>query len=241
MASEPVNTLIQTKYAEQLEADLARNQSEQATLTARLAQLQSEEKWLAATLQSMPPAGPDPASAQGSTEPVGVASTGGAEAAAVPQPRVGKKAGGSAAVKKTAARKTTAKKTTAAAKKAVAAKKANPAKKSAPAKKAVPAAKGAKAAGPTLGQLLADMLSGQPGEPKKVSEIRTELEAAHPERAKSDPIVRSALDKLASKGVLDKNTQQGTVFYTWPTPENVPAPAADVPVQENAEAVPAGA
>ncbi|MFE8940970.1 hypothetical protein ACFYNX_26235 [Streptomyces sp. NPDC007872] len=223
MASEPVNTLIQTKYAEQLEADLARNQSEQAALTARLAQLRSEEKWLAATLQSMPSVGPDPASAQDSAEPAGIASAGGAEAAAVPQPRVRKKA---------AARKLTAKKTTAAPKKAVAAKKATPAKKSAPAKKA---------AGPTLGQLLADMLSGQPGEPKKVSEIRIELEAAHPERAKSDPIVRSALDKLASKGVLDKSTQQGTVFYTWPTPENVSAPVADVPVQENAEAVPAGA
>ncbi|MFD8984224.1 hypothetical protein [Streptomyces sp. NPDC059564] len=232
MANEPVNTPIQTKYAEQLAADLAANQAEQATLTERLTQLQREEKWLTAALDSMPPAGAEPASPQGLAEPVSATpqADSGVEAAAVPQPRAGKKTDGAAPVKKAAVRKTTAKKASAA-----------PAKKTAPQKEVAAAKETAKAAEPTLGRLLASLLSQQPGEPKKVSEIRTELEGTHPERAKSDPVVRSALEKLAAKGVLEKSAQQGTVFYTWPMPEKAPAPAAAVTAQEPAEAVPAGA
>ncbi|WP_327309736.1 hypothetical protein OG730_41415 (plasmid) [Streptomyces sp. NBC_01298] len=236
MASEPVNTPIQSKYAEQLAADLASNQAEQATLTARLSQLHAEEKWLTAAMESMPPVGDAPAPTGADLVAAAPVAVGVAEAA-VPKPRANKKADGAGPAKKTAAKKTAE----APAKKTAAAKKA-PAKKTAAAKNAaatVPAVEEAvKPSEPTLGQLLSDVLSLQPGEPKKVTEIRTELEAAHPERAKSDPVVRAALEKLATKGVLEKSNQQGTVFYTWP---KASAPAAEVPAQENAEAVPAGA
>lgn len=234
MANEPVNTPIHTKYAEQLAADLAANQAEQGTLTERLTQLQTEEKWLTATLDSMPPAGTELASPHGLAEPVSATppADSGVEEAAVPRPRAGKKTDGTAPVKKAAVRRTTVKKASAAP-----AKNAAAAKKSAPQKEVAAATETTKAAEPTLGQLLASLLSLQPGEPKKVSEIRKELEGAHPERAKSDPVVRSALEKLAAKGVLEKSAQQGTVFYTWPMPEK----AAEATDQESVEAVPAGA
>ncbi|MFE2850209.1 hypothetical protein ACFXJO_03650 [Streptomyces lavendulae] len=234
MASEPVNTPIQSKYAEQLAADLATNQAEQAMLTARLSQLQAEEKWLTAAMESMPPVGDAPAP-KGAELVAAVPVADGVAEAAVPKPRANKKADGAGPAKKDAA---------APAKKTAASKK-TPAKKTVAAKKAaatVPAVEEAvKPSGPTLGQLLSDLLSLQPGEPQKVSEIRTELEKAHPERAKSDPVVRSALESLVKKGVLEKSTQQGTVFYTWPVPEKAPAAVAEVTAQENAEAVAAGA
>lgn len=228
MANEPANTLIQTKYADQMAADLAANKAEQTKLTTRLAQLQMEEEWFTATLESMPRVGAEPLSAQVLAEPVSPAPPVGdaAEEAAVPQPRAGKNTDSTAAVEKAAAAPV---------------RKAQATQKTAPRKKAAGAKETAKAAGPTLGQLLSDLLSLQPGEPQKVSEIRTELEKAHPERAKSDPVVRSALESLAKKGVLEKNTQQGTVFYTWPVPEKAPAAVAEVTAQENAEAVAAGA
>ncbi|MFE4304845.1 hypothetical protein ACFRR6_02015 [Streptomyces sp. NPDC056891] len=236
MASEPVNTPIQSKYAEQLAADLATNQAEQATLTARLSQLQAEEKWLTSAMESMPPAGDAPAPTSAELVAASPVADGVAEAA-VPKPRARKQAIGAGPAKTASAKKTSA----APAKKTAAAKK-TPAKKTAAAKKApatVPAVEETvKPSEPTLGQLLSEMLSLQPGEPKKVTEIRTELEAAHPERAKSDPVVRAALEKLAAKGVLEKSNQQGTVFYTWP---KASAPVAEVPAQGNAEAVPAGA
>jgi hypothetical protein len=186
----------------------------------------------------MPPAGAELAFPHGLAEPVSATppADSGVEEAAVPQPRAGEKTDGTAPVEKAAVRRTTVKKASAAP-----AKKAAVAKKTAPQKEVAAAKETGKAVEPTLGQLLASLLSLQPGEPKKVSEIRGELEGAHPERAKSDPVVRGALEKLAAKGVLEKSAQQGTVFYTWPLPEKAAAPAAEVTAQEPAEAVPAGA
>ncbi|MFF5785766.1 hypothetical protein ACFY8P_12480 [Streptomyces sp. NPDC012693] len=270
MANEPVNTSIQNKYAEQLAADLASNQAEQATLTVRLTQLQEEEKWLTATLESLPTA------VEGETaavvEPVGATApvAAGTEAAAVPQPRA-EKTEGTASVKKapskkaTAARRATTKAPAAkkaSAGKAPAAEKALPTDKAAveatqvakkaPAgkapvakktavKKATPTAeKTVKSAGPTLGELLKELLARQPGEPKKVSEIGSELKAAHPGRTTSDQVVRNTLERLVVKDGLEKDTRQGVVLYTWPTPEAHAPAAAQVRDGEPAEAAPAG-
>ncbi|MEU9298202.1 hypothetical protein [Streptomyces sp. NPDC048266] len=277
MANEPVNTSIQNKYAEQLAADLASNQAEQATLTVRLSQLQEEEKWLTKTLESLPTAVEGETAADvesaGSTAPVAA----GTEAAAVPQPRA-EKTGGTASVKKTPAKKATAAKRATtkapASKKAPVTKKA-PAAKEAPAEKAPAAEKAAveetqgakkaasgkaptarktavkkataasakktvKSVGPTLGELLKELLAQQPGEPKKVSEIGSELKAAHPERTTSDQVVRNTLERLVVKDGLEKDTRQGVVLYTWPTPESHAPAAAQVRDGEPAEAATAG-
>ncbi|SEE23019.1 hypothetical protein [Streptomyces sp. TLI_105] len=253
MAEEPVNTSIQSKYAEQLAADLAANQAEQATLTVRLGRLQEEEKWLAATLESLPAAaGGEPAAA---AEPVDgtVAADAGAEAAAVPQPRA-EKTPGASSVKKAPAKKTTRAKR--AAKKAPVAKKAPagkapavegavvakkavagkaPTAKKTGVKKATTAKQTVKPTAPTLGELLKELLARQPGEPKKVSEISAELKADHPERATSDQVVRNTLERLVAKDELEKDTRQGLTLYTWPTahaPASTTAAVAEQPKEE---------
>ncbi|MFI8392302.1 hypothetical protein [Streptomyces sp. NPDC085540] len=246
MANEPVNTPIQTEYAEHLAAALAANQAEQATLSTRLGKLQGEEKWLAAALADTPSvvgAEPTPVPAPvpvpvlvrpaSSTPPV----RDGADAAAVPLPRAEKVAAGAAAVKKaTAAKKPAAKKT--ATKTAVAspAKKTATAKKAAVKKTAVAGAGKTAQASPTLGRLLSDILSKQPGEPKKVSEIQSELEEAHPERATSVQTIRNALQRLVEKNGLERDNRQGVVLYTWPAPEATTVSAAEVKGEEPAPA-----
>ncbi|MER5967761.1 hypothetical protein [Streptomyces sp. NPDC002057] len=252
MANEPVNPSIQTKYAEQLAADLATNQSQQAELSVRLSQLQEEEKWLITTLQSLPTVGGGkPVS---NTVPAGA----GAPETAVPQPRAAKPASTAAPAKRTPARKAT--KAKPAAKKApvvetsakeapapvapvaqpVAVEKAPAAKKTAVRKTAAAATKkNVKSTGPTLGELLKVLLSQQPGEPKKVSEISTELKAAHPERATSDQVVRNTLERLVAKDGLDKDTRQGIALYSWPTPQTaaVTAQVKEEPAEVAASAV----
>ncbi|MFD3728865.1 hypothetical protein [Streptomyces sp. NPDC058671] len=212
MPDEPVSTSIQTKYAEQLAADLATNQSEQATLIVRLNRLKEEEKWLATTLESLP-------SSSGEPTGEGVAADAGTGDVAVPQPRV-RETTVADVLKKAPPRKTTAAK--------------RPAKKAAAAKSAAqkpvvrqttPAAKKAvKPTGPTLGELLKGLLALQPGEPKKVSEISAELKTAHPERATSEQTVRNTLERLVKDG-LEKDTRQGLVLYTWPAAETTASAA----------------
>ncbi|WP_225804176.1 hypothetical protein [Streptomyces sp. NK15101] len=265
MAEEPVDTSIQSKYAEQLAADLAANQAEQATLAVRLSRLREEEKWLATTLESLPGVvGGEPAAVAG---PVGdtVASGDGAQEAAVPQPRT-EKAADTASVKEAPAKKTAvakraakkapvtkkapggkapavegaavAKKT--AVKKTAAGKamagKASAAKETAvkktAAKKTTTAQNTVKPTGPTLGELLKELLARQPGEPKKVSEISAELKAVHPERATSDQVVRNTLERLVVKDGLEKDTRQGLVLYTWPTAQTPAASSTAVAAAE---------
>ncbi|MFI1717617.1 hypothetical protein [Streptomyces litmocidini] len=275
MADEPDNTSIQAKYAEQLAADLAANQAEQATLTVRLSRLKEEEKWLAVTLESLPTSAEGEPTA--AAEPVGatvaaaaepasgtVAAATGAEEAVVPQPRA-EKTGGAASVKKAPAKKTTrakpaAKKApvrrtstaekTPAAEKAVAAEKSvtrkAPAAKKTTAKKTVArkttaADKAVKPTGPTLGELLRELLVRQPGAPKKVSEISAELKAGHPERATSDQVVRNTLERLVARDGLEKDTRQGIVLYTWPAAQTSAAVAERSKREEPAEAALAGA
>ncbi|MFF4393953.1 hypothetical protein ACFY0G_45805 [Streptomyces sp. NPDC001552] len=248
MANKPVNTPIQTEYAEHLAAALAANQAEQATLSTRLGKLQAEEKWLAAALADTPSVvsaeptltpvpTPVPVSVPvrpaSSTPPV----PDGADAAAVPLPRAEKLADAAASAKKApAARKRAAKKATAKTAAATPPEKTAAAKKAAVKKTAVAGAEKTVEAGPTLGRLLSDILSKQPGEPKKVSEIQSELEEAHPERATSVQTIRNALQRLVAKNGLERDNRQGVVLYTWPVPEAAPAPAAEVKGEEPAPA-----
>ncbi|MET9110526.1 hypothetical protein [Streptomyces zhihengii] len=239
MANEPVGTSIQTQYTDHLAAALAANQAEQAALTARLNKLQADEKWLAAALADTPQgtgAEPtlslEPARPALSTPP----SVEGTDEAAVPLPRTEKTAVSAAGAKKaTPATKNPAAKKTAARAGAAPARKAA-AKKPAARKTAAAGAGKAAKAEPTLGQLLSAILSKQPGEPKKVSEIQSELEATHPKRATSVQTVRNALQKLVEKEEFERASQQGTVFYTWPVSETAPALAGETKTEAPAPA-----
>lgn len=233
MANEPVSTPIHNEYTTHLAAALAANQAEQAILTERLNKLQGDEKWLAAALADTPQhvgaepvLSPEPVQPAHSTPPV----ADGPEAAAVPLPRTGKTTGGAAPAKKAAASsKGTAKPAATPAKKTAA-------KKAAAKKTAAAAAGKPETTEPTLGQLLGALLSKQPGEPKKVSEIQSELEAAHPERATSVQTIRNALQQLVKKEKLERDSRQGTVFYTSPVPEANPAPSNESKAEEPAPA-----
>ncbi len=238
MAKEPINTPIQTEYTEHLAAALAANQAEQATLTARLNKLQGEEKWLAAALADTPRAAgaeppPGPAQPASSTPPVGE----GTYAAAVPLPRMEKPADGAAPAKKaTAAKRASAKKTTVRRTAETPATKTATVKTTAAKKTATAGAKETAQSEPTLGKLLSEILSKLPGEPKKVSEIQSELEAAHPDRATSVQTIRNALQRLVEKDRLERDNRQGMVLYTWPVPEATPPPADEPKAEEPAPA-----
>ncbi|MEU9420178.1 hypothetical protein [Streptomyces sp. NPDC048272] len=238
MANEPVSTPIQNEYTNHLAAALAANQSEQAVLTGRLNKLQGDEKWLAAALADTPQdVGAEPVLSPAPVQPAAspLPTVDGPDAAAVPLPRAEKPADGAAPAKKaTAAKTATAKK--AAVKPAAAPAKKTTAKKAATKKTAAAVAEETAKAEPTLGKLLGAILSQQPGEPKKVSEIQSELEAAHPERATSVQTIRNALQRLVEKDELERVSQQGTVFYTWPVPEAAPAPADETKAEEPAPA-----
>ncbi|MFI5868252.1 hypothetical protein [Streptomyces sp. NPDC051546] len=225
MANEPVSTPTQSKYTGHLAAALAANQAEQAILSDRLSKLQGEEKWLAAALADSPQdadAEPAPAPVQTTrhTPPAGEDT----DTAAVPPPRAGKTSASTVPAKKTATPGKTAAKKTTAKTGATPAKKNRAAKQTAATKTEAGEAQHPARTGPTLGQLLSAILSEQPGEPKKVSEIQSEFQAAHPEREPSVQTLRNALQSLVKKEELEKVSQQGTVFYTWPVHEITPAP-----------------
>ncbi|MFD6891150.1 hypothetical protein [Streptomyces sp. NPDC059957] len=226
MANEPVSTPTQSKYTDHLAAALAANQAEQAILTDRLSKLQGEEKWLAAALaDTAQDADPAPAPAPAQTTRRTPPADEGTDTAAVPPPRAGKATASAVpATKTTTSGKTAAKKATAKTG-ATPAKRNRTAKQTAATKTPAGEAQPPATAGPTLGRLLSAILSKQPGEPKKVSEIQSEFQAAHPERETSVQTLRNALQSLVKKEELEKVSQQGTVFYTWPVHEITPAPA----------------
>ena len=99
------------------------------------------------------------------------------------------------------------------------------AEKAAPATEKPAAPKAAKVVEPPLRELVLALLTGA-AEPRMVSEVSTELTAAHPSRSTSTQVVRNTLEGLAKKGLIEKDNKQGSVMYT------APRPAADRPVPE---------
>ncbi|MGW7342342.1 hypothetical protein [Streptomyces sp. NPDC054854] len=109
------------------------------------------------------------------------------------------------------------------------------AEKSTPVAKKAPSATPGKVAEPPLRELVLALLAGA-AEPRMVSEVSTELTAAHPSRSTSTQVVRNTLEGLAKKGLIEKDNKQGSVMYTAPRPAvDGPAPVAP------AEAKPAAA
>ncbi|WUH78494.1 hypothetical protein OG389_00440 [Streptomyces sp. NBC_00435] len=60
----------------------------------------------------------------------------------------------------------------------------------------------------------------------------------HPKRSTSVQTIRNVLQRLVEKDKLERVSQQGSVFYTWPVPvsEAAPAPVDEAKAQEPAPA-----
>ncbi|MFE5488297.1 hypothetical protein [Streptomyces sp. NPDC056527] len=230
---------IQIAYAERFAEDIEKNRSEQediarqlAELQARLDQLRTDEKWLTEMLGTVPPAAdstPETTEVTPVPAPVEAPLTEPAPDVVVPQPRqekattkpARKSASKNPVVKKPVVKKAAVKKPVA---KKTVAKQATPKKATAP---QAPVAK--KTDEPPLRNLIEGILTKHAGEPRLVSEIRTELVETYPERTTSIQVVRNNLESMTKKGIVEKGTQQGSVMYSKPA-------RAETPDEETAKA-----
>ncbi|MCZ4603686.1 hypothetical protein O3S80_07840 [Streptomyces sp. Lzd4kr] len=192
-------TELTSQYLAQVTGDLERNTKEQERISAEIASLQGE---LAAVqhdhtvLMNVQQALGVP---HGPAQPAAEA-----ESAAVPSPRQKTDAtrGGKKARKSTAAPK-----------------------KAAPRKPVAKAADAAKAAQPTLVELIRRHLL-ELEEPRSAAEISAALGQAHPERQFADKVVRVTLEGLVAKSQAERTKQGRSVFYTAPKPAEAPAAEA---------------
>ncbi|MGW0994611.1 BlaI/MecI/CopY family transcriptional regulator [Streptomyces sp. NPDC002523] len=196
-------TELASHYISQVASDLDRNVKEQERITAELTELQEQ----LATLQR------DHAVLVSMQQALGVGSPGAEPASvaggAVPAPR-----------KKTRTETETPrpeKKATARQPKAG----KQPAKKNAGKKGAT------KATQPTLVHLIHLHLTEQK-EPRSAAEVAEALSVAHPDRTIATTVVRTGLETLVAKSLVQRTRQGRSVFYTAThTPVPTPSPAAD--------------
>ena len=217
-------TGLSSQYAAQVTSDLERNVKEQERISTDIAALQQE----LASLQTDHSVLVNVQQALGITSaPVQRAAT--PEATTVPAPRE-KTSTEPGAGKRARAKKTTDAPATD--NKPAAAKSApKPAAKSAPktAAKSAPKTAGkaetAKAALPTLVELIRRHLSEQ-SEPRSAAEVTTALDQAHPERGIKTTVVRTTLENLVARTQAHRTKQGSSVYYTAPTEQDT-APKTD--------------
>ncbi|WP_255947237.1 hypothetical protein [Streptomyces odontomachi] len=70
-----------------------------------------------------------------------------------------------------------------------------------------------RAGGPTLREVVSQLLSGH-HEPRSAAEVTSALAQSHPERKVSPTVVRNTLEALVAKGQAHRSKQQNSVFYT---------------------------
>ncbi|MGV9567740.1 hypothetical protein [Streptomyces sp. NPDC003480] len=199
-------TELTSQYAAQVTSDLERNAKEQERISAEITALQEQLAALqhdhSVLMQVQQVLGLSPAPVQ---------PTAGSDGAAVPTPR-----------KKASAEPGTGKRTRA--KKAAGTQGATTGKKSA-AKKPTSKAAAAKAAQPTLVELVRSHLTEQ-SEPRSAAEVASALGQAHPERGIKITVVRTTLEGLVAKNQAQRTKQGASVFYTAPgTAEQTATPA----------------
>ncbi|MFG2276086.1 hypothetical protein ACGFNY_40795 [Streptomyces chartreusis] len=198
-------TELTSQYVAQVTGDLERNVKEQERLSAEIASLREQ----LAAVQHDHTVLVNVQQALGVTEaPVQPAPE--AESAAVPSPR--QKTGAARGRKK-------AGKSTGAPKKAT------------PKKPVAKSAEAAKAAQPTLVELIRRHLVGLE-EPRSAAEISAALGQAHPERQFADKVVRVTLEGLVAKSQAERTKQGRSVFYTAPKPADASA-AEEQPAVEH--------
>ncbi|WP_328508333.1 BlaI/MecI/CopY family transcriptional regulator [Streptomyces mirabilis] len=100
---------------------------------------------------------------------------------------------------------------------------------------AAPKATAAKAAQPTLVELIRRHLAEQ-SEPRSAAEIATALDQAHPDRTVKTTVVRTTLENLVAKSHAQRTKQGTSVYYTatnTPEPTIPAASAADAQPKTN--------
>ncbi|MGW1616202.1 hypothetical protein ACWCQZ_43480 [Streptomyces sp. NPDC002285] len=189
-------TELTSQYLAQVAGDLERNVKEQERITAEIASLQEQ---LAAVqhdhtvlVNVQQALGATQAPAQPPAE---------AESAAVPSPR--QKTGAARGGKRKARKSTAAP------------------QKAAPKKPVAKPTDAAKAAQPTLVELIRRHLL-ELKEPRSAAEISAALGQAHPERQFADKVVRVTLEGLVAKSQAERTKQGRSVFYTAPKPAVAP-------------------
>ncbi|MGW1042009.1 hypothetical protein [Streptomyces sp. NPDC002547] len=232
-------TGLSSQYAAQVTSDLERNVKEQeristdiAALQQELASLQSDHSVLVNVQQAL---GITSAPAQSAATP---------EATTVPAPREktsaepstgkrarAKKTDAPATDKKPAAQKTASK--TAPKTAAKSAPKAVGKTEAKTGSKAAGKAETAKAALPTLVELIRQHLSEQ-SEPRSAAEVSTALDQAHPERGIKTTVVRTTLENLVARTQAHRTKQGSSVYYTAPTQQDS-APKADTAQAEESK------
>ncbi|MFJ8467378.1 hypothetical protein [Streptomyces swartbergensis] len=88
------------------------------------------------------------------------------------------------------------------------------------------AAGSAKAAQPTLVELIRQHLAEQK-EPRSAAEVSAALNQAHPDRDIATKVVRVTLEALVAKSQAERTKQGRSVFYTAPASEPTTAPDAE--------------
>ncbi|MFE7901003.1 hypothetical protein ACFU3E_26560 [Streptomyces sp. NPDC057424] len=199
-------TELASQYIAQVTGDLDANVKEQervgaeiASLQEQLASLQRDHGVLVSMQQAL---GITTAPAESASD-----SDSDSASAVVPSPRR-KKAGAAAGAKQTAQKSTAA-----------------PAKRAAR-KSAARTAGTAKAAEPTLVELIRRHLTEQK-EPRSAAEISAALGQAHPHRDISAKVVRVTLEGLVAKSQAERSRQGRSVFYTAPAAKPAAAPEAE--------------
>ncbi|MFI5868055.1 hypothetical protein [Streptomyces sp. NPDC051546] len=260
MADVPEKAPIRNAYAQRFADDLDANRMEQAVVTEeidalgkRLEQLRFDEAWLAQAQSSLAvvvaPSDSDSSAdvgAQSAEEghQAGVSVSAGArfdEPQAVPRPRrarLVKAADPKSAGKRVAAAKgrTTAKKATTR-KNPVEVADATAEEKTVRQVSALGKSAGKEKGGPTLHELIVEILLKTPGAPYVAREVTEQLAQDHPGRATSVQTVRNNLEGLVKKGAVEKSLQQGSAMYIAHATAESPAIAADTIVGDPDRAV----
>lgn len=186
-------TELTSQYVAQVTGDLERNVKEQERLSAEIASLQEQ----LAAVQHDHTVLVNVQQALGITQ-APAQPTAKAESATVPSPRQKTRA--------TRGSKQKAQKPAAAPKKA------------APKKPEAKSADAARAAQPTLVELIRRHLL-ELKEPRSAAEISAALVQAHPERQIAAKVVRVTLEGLVAKSQAERTKQGRSVFYTAPAPK----------------------
>ncbi|MGY6021960.1 BlaI/MecI/CopY family transcriptional regulator [Streptomyces spinosirectus] len=194
MSQPPASSELTSQYAAQVIGDLERNVKEQDRVGAEIAELQGQLAALqhdhTVLLNMQQALGITPAPAEPAAEP------------AAPGTKTrARKAGTSArraTARKSAAGKSAANKTVA---KKPAAKKTRPATET--------------SARPTLVDLVRSHLAAE-GEPRSTAEITAALNEAQPGRTIKNTVVRTTVEGLVAKGLVQRSKQGSSVYYTAP-------------------------
>jgi hypothetical protein len=203
---------LTSQYAAQVTSDLESNTKEQERISAEIAALQEQ----LTALQHDHSVLVNVQQALG-LSPTPVQPAAPSDSATVPTPRK-KTSGEPGAAKRTRAEK--------------AAHTPTATKKGAPKNPAGKAA-AARAAQPTLVELVRSHLTEQ-SEPRSAAEVATALDKTHPERGIKTTVVRTTLEGLVAKNRAQRTKQGSSVYYTAPAPVQQ-TPAQDEPKTDQGE------